>query len=163
MRKLLSHFENWTTIIALTVVVGVAFGNVISRYVLGTSFAFTSELTVNLAVYVAIVGSVIALRENSHLGFSLLPDSANGKVRKRILVFTGIAIGSFYAVIAYYSFNLALSQAQRGTVTPALGVPDFLYTSAMVVGGVLGVIRAVEIIVDRVKAPALSHAEEVRG
>lgn len=160
MKNVLLLFENWTTIVAFAIVVISAFGNVLSRYVFGTSFAFTSELTVNLAVYVAIVGSVIALRENSHLGFSLFVDRSQGVTKKGMLIFAGVAIATFYAVVAYYSLDLAISQAQRGTVTPALGVPNYLYTSMLVLGGVLGLIRSLGMIATRTRIPSAELVAE---
>lgn len=154
MKRALSNFENATTVIAFAIVVVIAFANVVSRYVLGISFAFTSELTINLSVYVAIVGSVIALRENAHLGFSLLVDRSQGLRKKALEIFVGVAITAFYLLITIYSAELALEQAQRGTVTPALGIPNYWYTSALVLGGILGTVRAVEIVVGRMKKPA---------
>lgn len=149
----LKRFEEWSVLIGLLIVSLLAFANVVSRYVLNLSFAFTSELTVNLAVYVIIVGSVIALREGGHLGFGLLADQASEVTRRRLEMFVYCAIGVFYLILTLTSFDLANRQFERGTSSPSLGVPDFLYTSALVIGGGLGVVRSIQLLINQLPQP----------
>src|SRR3972149_5586535 len=53
-----------------------AFVNVITRYVVQYSLAFTEEIVVSLFVWLTLLGSAVAFREGSHLAFTSLVDRA---------------------------------------------------------------------------------------
>jgi len=52
----------------------VAFVNVVTRYVVRYSLAFTEEVVVSLFVWLTLLGTAIAFREGSHLAFEVLVD-----------------------------------------------------------------------------------------
>ncbi|MEU3275386.1 TRAP transporter small permease [Saccharomonospora sp. NPDC006951] len=140
----LATVENLLAAIPFAAVALVAFVNVVSRYFLNASLAFTSELTVNLAVWMLMMGAVIGLREGAHLGFSALHDRARGAVRATMTVLITLSILVFLAVLLVFGLELALQQAERGRATPSIGVPQWLFTIALPVGALLGAYRTIQ-------------------
>ena len=64
------HFEEASCAILFAIMAIVAFVNVISRYLLKYSLAFTEELLISFFVWLTLLGAAVAFREGSHLGFS---------------------------------------------------------------------------------------------
>lgn len=144
--RILTHAENLVAGVALLVITVVAFVNVLSRYVLDAALAFTTEITVNLAVWMILIGAVIAVRERAHLGFSLLVDSASGARRTVLVWVIGGAGLLFFAILAVFGWDQVLLQLGNGRATPSLQIPQWLFTLAVPVGGLLGMLRTAQVI-----------------
>ena len=72
------------------------FANVVSRYLLSTSIAFTEELTTNLFVWSCFIGAAAAAKRGAHLGFSLVVDSMPRLARRWVAVLvTLLTLGMF--------------------------------------------------------------------
>ena len=155
--------ENTLAVTAFAVISLTAFANVMARYVFNASLAFTSELTINLAVLLTMVGAAIGIREGSHLGFTLLKDTLTGRKHQLLVVLGGVAIVLFYLALIKFGMDVSLRQLQRGQTTPALGLPMWLLSLALPLGGVLGIIRTIQKTSTRIKdapvAPALQEKE----
>ncbi|OLT46995.1 C4-dicarboxylate ABC transporter permease [Saccharomonospora sp. CUA-673] len=144
MDRVLEVVENVLAAVPFAIVAVVAFVNVVSRYFLNASLAFTSELTVSLAVWMVMMGGVVALREGGHLGFSALHDAATGAVRAVMTVLISAAILAFLAVLLIFGIDVAMLQAESGRTTPSIGIPQWLFTIALPVGALLGAYRTVQ-------------------
>lgn len=142
--RALSTAENALAALAFAIIVAVAFTNVLSRYVFGTSLAFTTEITVNLVVWMTMIGAVIGVREGSHLGFSLLHEKLRGRAQDVVTVLIGVAMVLFFLVLIRFGWDLASQQMDRGRATPSMGIPQWLFTVALPVGSALGAFRAVQ-------------------
>lgn len=143
--SILSTIENGVAALAFALITGVAFTNVISRYFLDASLAFTTEITINVAVWLTMIGAVIGVREGSHLGFSLLHEKLEGKAKDVLTVIIGAAIAVFFAVLLWYGWELASSQMENGRSTPSMQIPQWLFTIALPVGAALGILRTVQV------------------
>lgn len=142
--RVLGTVENVLAAVPFAIVAVVAFVNVVSRYFLNAALAFTSELTVSLAVWMVMMGGVIALREGGHLGFSALHDTATGAVRSVMTVVITAAILAFLAVLLVFGIDMAVLQAGSGRTTPSIGIPQWLFTLALPIGALLGAYRTVQ-------------------
>ncbi|TCP53550.1 TRAP-type C4-dicarboxylate transport system permease small subunit [Tamaricihabitans halophyticus] len=142
--RILSGIENTLAALPFAVVAAVAFVNVISRYFFNASLAFTTEITVNLVAWTVMMGAVIGIREGAHLGFSALYDRMRGTTRLVMTVLSTAAVLAFLAVLLVFGIELAAEQAQRGRGTPAIDVPQWLFTIALPVGALLGAHRAIQ-------------------
>ncbi|WP_026819135.1 TRAP transporter small permease [Arthrobacter castelli] len=147
----LDAVENTLAVAAFSIVSVVAFSNVLSRYIFNASLALTTELTVNLAVLLTMVGAAIGIREGSHLGFTLLRDKATGRTHQVIVVAAGLAIVLFYVALFKFGLDISLDQFRRQQTTPALGLPMGLLTAVVPLGAVLGVIRVVQVTITGVR------------
>lgn len=141
----LSRLENGLAALAFAVITAVAFTNVISRYFLDAALAFTTEITVNLAVWLTMLGAVIGVRESSHLGFSLLHAQLTGMSKKVLTVFIGLAMVLFFLILLMFGWDQVSSQLASGRSTPSMQIPQWLFTLALPVGAALGILRTVQV------------------
>lgn len=156
----LRHVENILVAFTFATITLITFANVVGRYVLSASIAFTTEVTVNLVVLLTMVGAAIAVRERAHLGFTLLHDTSRGYLRAAVSVLVTAAVCIFFAVLAWFGFDHAVQQLAGGRLTPALEIPQGLFTMALPLGAVLAIIRALEVGIADVSA-ALAEPDRV--
>jgi len=153
LSRALGMVENTIAAASFMVVTAVAFSNVISRYFLNASLAFTSEITVNLAVWMTMIGAVIAVRERAHLGFPLLKDKSNGVVRHTLTILITLVMVAFLLVLVYYGWDQVSSQRASGRRTPSMDIPQWWFSLALPVGAALAIVRAVEVAVEDIRTP----------
>jgi len=135
--KILDGIENVILVISMLAMLLITFANVVVRNFTTFSFAFTEELVPPLFILVTLVGAGAVARRGGHLGFSLLIDKLNPKVRLvAVLITAGICI-VFSVLIARHGFDLVSTQLQRNMTTPAMRWPQWIFTSFVPIGGAL--------------------------
>ncbi|GAA0610063.1 hypothetical protein GCM10009001_29230 [Virgibacillus siamensis] len=144
MTKWLNYVEEFIVVSSLIIMSVVAFGNVITRNFFGLSLSFNEEITVNLFVLLTFVGTSIGVRENAHLGFSLLFDKSPLTIKRIIILLVGILSILFFLIITYYGFKMVQYQLEVNKTTPALGWPQWLFSLGLPFGTLLCIIRSVE-------------------
>lgn len=168
---ILRRVEN--TIIAATFlfITLLAFANVIARYVFHSSFSFTSELLVNLAALLTMVGAAAATRLGTHPSFSLLRDSTRGVLYKVVISLVCLIMLTFFLIFMWMGWDMAMRQFASGRLTPALQIPQGLLSLALPFGALLGVIRTIQVAAIELRgggafvgeeAEAIAAAEAVR-
>lgn len=151
MNRVLSVVENAVACGTFIVITVVAFANVVSRYFLNASLAFTTELVVNLAVWLTMIGAAIGVREGAHLGFSAVHELLKGRAKQVLTLFIGIAMVLFFVVLLKFGLDLALQQAERGRTTPSMRIPQWWFTAALPVASALGILRTVQVTWDSLR------------
>lgn len=108
-------------LVSLFLTVAVTLAQVIFRYVLGSSLAWSQELALIGFVYSVLFGAVVCLKNNDHLQVDLL-DNAPLWMQKlsSIMEFTIITI--FILVLLYFGFQLFLNNLISGQVVGILPV-----------------------------------------
>jgi C4-dicarboxylate transporter, DctQ subunit len=144
LSRLLERFEDSILIITFSIMCLIAFGNVISRYFLNYSFAFTEEVTINLFVLLTFVGTSVGVRKNAHLGFSLLFDLANGKGKKLLCIFSSLITCLLFVLLTYYGVRMVEFQMMLNQTTPAMGWPQWIFTLAFPIGCLFCLCRVIE-------------------
>ncbi len=141
--KIYEHMEEMAGVVLLAGMALLAFINVITRYFIHYSFAFTEEVEVACLVWLTVLGAAAGFRRGIHLGFNFL--ELRFPNLKRILfplaaVLTVITMG----VLAWFSVFQIRDEFGLNIATEALGVPQWWYTLALPVGAVLMIVRVVE-------------------
>jgi TRAP-type transport system small permease protein len=95
--------EHWIVAILLLVMSCITFINILSRYFFHFSFAATEEITINLFVWMTVVGSGIAFNRGAHLGMVTLFDLFAPRFKK-----AAILLSSFLAALLFLLVNLYL-------------------------------------------------------
>lgn len=144
MNQLLSRLEEWIVAIVMSVMSIIAFANILSRGIAGYSLSFTEEITINLFVFLTFVGTAIGVRQNAHLGFSLIFDRVNGVFKRGITLLVGLLMGILFLTLLYFGFQMVLYQMEMGQKTPSLGWPQWLFSLAMPVGSLLCLFRTIQ-------------------
>lgn len=122
------RIDYWIVAILLFIMASIAFINVLSRYLFHFSFAATEEITINLFVWMTVIGTGIAFERGGQLGMVTLYNIFPNKVKKGIVVFSS-ALGAIlfllvdiYMIQAIY-FELTIFQA----TSAGLGIPVWIY------------------------------------
>lgn len=105
------------------------FLNVINRYVFKQSIAFTEEITVNLFVWITLIGIATAFRKGANLKMTNLLDRFSPKLQRivflvscvvGILIFAFIILNSVQEIYKNITFYRTTSEA--------LGIPTWIYS-----------------------------------
>jgi TRAP-type C4-dicarboxylate transport system permease small subunit len=122
------RIDHWIVAVLLFTMASIAFINVLSRYLFHFSFAATEEITINLFVWVTVIGSGIAFERGGQLGMITLFKVFPLRLKKIVIVF-GSALSAFlfllvdiYMIQAIYE-ELTLFHA----TSAALGIPVWIY------------------------------------
>lgn len=104
-----------------------------------------------MLVLLTFVGTALGVRRYAHLGFTLLFDKGNKLTKKAIVIISSVASGVLFAVLLYYGIDMVLFQMQINQTTPALGMPQWILSSALPLGALLCLIRTVQAMVEEYK------------
>lgn len=130
MKKLIFGFriDHWLVAICMATMVLIAFLNVLSRYIFHFSLAATEEITINLFVWMTIIGIGIAFERGGHMGmvtfFNMFPRSMQ---KFSVALYSLLAAGLFL-VLDYYMIQaiydeITLFQAKSAS----LNIPVWIY------------------------------------
>jgi len=155
-KQFLNHFEESLAAIMLALMATIAFINVLSRYFLHSSFAFTEELEIVGFVWITVIGASIGFRQGSQLAVNIFTKMFPKKVRIILSTFSGILGLVLFGVLFYYSLNQIGFEIKYNTRSPSMDWPQYLYTLSIPVGSVLIVIRIIQ-------STVLSIKKELKG
>ena len=134
--KVFDSLEDWFLVITLGLMLILNFANVVSRYCLSTSIAFTEELITNLFVWSSFIGAAGAAKRGAHLGFDLLVNSLPAPVRRIISALVTLLTLAMFALLFFYSIDMIQTQMMLKQETPALGWPEWIVSLALPVSSV---------------------------
>lgn len=117
------------------------FANVVSRYLLSTSIAFTEELTTNLFVWSCFIGAGAAAKRGAHLGFSLVVDSMPRQASRVVTMLVTLLTLVMFAIMFVLSLDMIETQMMLKQETPALGMPEWIVSLAIPVGAAFCFVR----------------------
>jgi len=119
----------------------VLFAGVMARYVFHAPLVWTDELASILFLWLAMLGSVIALQRAEHMRLTAVIAGMSGAGRARTEALASAAVAVFLLMVVPSAWDYASDQ--WFIETPALGIHDTYRAMAILVGGVLMVITAV--------------------
>lgn len=146
MRRLVHHFEEALAGGLLVVMAVLAFVNIVARYLTRYSFAFTEEIEVAALVWITMLGAAIGFREAVHLGFTTLRDRFPPPARRALAGLSGGVALATMAGLIWAGWRQIQSQVALRTTSEALGIPEWIYTAALPVGGLLITLRVLQVL-----------------
>lgn len=130
MKKLLFGFslEHWLVALCMGGMVVIAFLNVLSRYIFHFSLAATEEITINLFVWMTVIGIGIAFKRGGHMGMVTFYKHFPKRVRKACVVVYSLLAAALFLVLDYYMIQaiydeITLFEARSA----ALNIPVWIY------------------------------------
>ncbi len=123
------HLDELLAAGLLAIMAIIAFVNVVNRYVFKQSLAFTEEITVNLFVWITLLGIAIAFRRGTNLKMTNLYDSFPVGL-KRASNTIAAAIGLIlFAFLAYNSGKeIWKNMTFYHQTSESLGIPTWIYS-----------------------------------
>jgi TRAP-type C4-dicarboxylate transport system permease small subunit len=147
-----SHLEEWLGALIMTVMVTLAFANVVTRYVITLPLAFTEEITISMFVWVTLLGASIAFRQNAHLSVTFFYDNMPQKVRKIFLLVTNVLSIAFFSMLAYLGTHQVLDEMELNVTSQALAIPTWIYTGAVPLFSLLVIVRIIQSAVGQLRS-----------
>ena len=98
--RAIEQLMRWTTIVLLVLMVVIVFANVVSRYYLHASLAWSEEVARFMLVWLVFIGSFLAYIHDEHLGLDILVAKMPPTMRKAVGFCTNMMIlFALYAVM----------------------------------------------------------------
>ena len=99
-------------------------GQVFSRYILNTSFAFTEELARFSLIWLSILGAAYLNAKREHLSMDFLYQKFSIKTKKKVLFFIEICIFLFALIVMVIGgFNLVYTTLHLNQLSGTLRIP----------------------------------------
>ncbi len=137
--------------VLLAVMAVFAFLNVLTRYFIHYSFAFTEEIEVALLVWITMLGAAAGFRRCVHLGFTFLSSKAPPAGRKALLILSSLLAIFCFGVLFRYSLVQIQDELMLEVTTEALDIPQWLYTMALAAGSLLVIFRLIETTINKLR------------
>jgi tripartite ATP-independent transporter DctM subunit len=141
---LLDRGIGWVTepVVALLVVaeIIILFAGVVSRYLLESPLVWSDELASILFLWLAMIGSIVALRRNEHMRMTAVVGMVGPSTRAFLEVFSVCASLAFLLLIAEPAWEFARDETMIST--PALDISNAWRAAALPVGTALMILTA---------------------
>lgn len=127
----------------LAIMVAIAFCNVVTRYFLHFSMAFTEEITLYLFVWVTLLGTSIAFRDGANMAVTAVYNRFNKSGRKWLYLLGTVCSLIFLIVLGYWGIIEVIEEMEMGVTTEAIDLPVYWFTSAIPIACCFTVVRLV--------------------
>jgi len=122
------RIDHIVTALLLFVMAAIAFINVLSRYFFHFSFAATEEITINLFVWMTVLGSAIAFERGGHLGMVTLYNRFPDRLKKTVVILSAVLSALLFAVVNIYMIQAIYDEITLfRAASAALGIPVWIY------------------------------------
>ena len=126
--KLGFRIDHWIVAILLFTMASIAFINVLSRYLFHFSFAATEEITINLFVWVTVIGSGLAFERGGQLGMVTLYNLFSKRFKKFVIIFSAGLSAVLFILVDVYMIQAIYEEVTLFQATSAaLGIPVWIY------------------------------------
>jgi TRAP-type C4-dicarboxylate transport system permease small subunit len=97
------------------------FGNVVLRYFFNSGITWSEEVSRFLFIWLIFLGSILALKDNEHLGVDTLLKKLSGKAKKAVFVLNNLLLLATLALVADGSWKLTMTNMDQSA--PATNMP----------------------------------------
>ncbi|MGP4844407.1 TRAP transporter small permease [Marinobacter sp. 1Y8] len=143
--------EAWLASLALIAICIISLGNVIVRYATDASFAFTEEFSVFFLVLLTFAGAAVAARHNQHIRIELIEHHLPPKARKVVFVLQWLVGMIVFGITVWYGSTFALQEYDWESLSPGLGLPNWIYVIWLPLLSVAIMIRMTQNLIDRLR------------
>ncbi len=119
--------------ILLACMVIVVFSNVIARYFLNATIAWSEEISRFIFIWLVLLGAFLAFVKNEHLGLDFLVKSFPRKVSLFLIVLADVLVLTAIILILIGGYQLTVQTIESGWTSPAVEVPyGYIYLAVPV-------------------------------
>lgn len=138
--------ERYAMLLAYVFVCIVIVQEVIRRFLLNYSSAWSQETAQYLFIYLGYIGASYAVKERAHIRFDILLLRVSPRVKGCLNVFAELATLLFAVIAIYWSMHTVQQLLHFGGTTPVLRVNKTWFEAAVPIGFALVVVRCVQAI-----------------
>lgn len=143
VERWLLRVERVALVAALTVMVLVNLGLILSRPFPAIRLGSYFDLMVGLMPWVAMIGMAVGVEGGRHIGFVAFANALPSAGRKVALMISAGAMAAFFCVLIWGGVALVRTQMGMGLSTPAMNIPAWLFSLSVPVGGLLALFHLV--------------------
>ncbi|WP_313894001.1 TRAP transporter small permease [Psychrobacillus sp.] len=132
----------------LAVMTAIIFWQVFSRFVVGSSLSWSEELSRFLMIFMILIGSSIALRNNELIAIEILLEKVENLSKKVVVITIHIISIVFFIILIKYGYSMAQSFSNQ--TAPGLGISMKYIYLALPLGGVLLLLNSLACIVEEI-------------
>jgi C4-dicarboxylate transporter DctQ subunit len=145
--RILDRLEEWLILSFMAAATLVTFVSVALRYLFGTGFTWSTELTIYLFIWMAKFGAAYGVRTGIHVGVDYVVNKLQGAGR-RVMVTIGLGLGVlFTGVVAFLGGRWVVFIHGTGQVSPDLEWPMWIIYLAIPLGSGLMCYRFIQALV----------------
>ena len=135
------RFEEVLGGLILAVMVSIAFLNVIVRYCTSFSFAWSEELTTNLFVWIVLLGTSCAFRNQSNLSVGLFYAKMPKALRYMAYCLMIVLTCTFFGFLCYLGILEVCDEIELERVSDSLELPYWIYSGPVPLFSLLIILR----------------------
>lgn len=166
LNHILNHLEEYIGVLSLIITSFIVFIQVILRYVFNYSLHWSEEVARYLIIWFIFVGSSIAVREKAHAAVDALVVYLPQQLKKVFSVLANLVAIVFCIILIISGYETVENVINFGNVTPSLGMPMYIPYLAIPIGGLLMLIRFLQLLIQDIKsfwAPLENEIEHDEG
>jgi len=137
--------------IAMLLICVISFANVVVRYAIDVSFAFTEEWSVFLLMFMTFAGASLAFARDGHIRIRFFVDKLPPRLRAASEAVVVAASLTILALLVYYGGQLTWDQYVFEDTSPGLGYPRWIYSIWMPILALVAIGRVIGWTVRRVR------------
>ena len=123
-----TRIDHWLVAILFSLMAAIAFLNVLSRYLFHFSFSATEEITINLFVWVTVIGSGIAFERGGQLGMVTLYNVFPPRLKRYTTLLSALLSALLFVLVDIYTIQAIYDELTVFQATSAaLGIPVWIY------------------------------------
>ncbi|MFJ7969749.1 TRAP transporter small permease [Psychrobacillus sp. NPDC096389] len=132
----------------LAIMTAIIFWQVFSRFVVGSSLSWSEELSRFLMIFMILIGSSIALRNNELIAIEILLEKVENLSKKIVVITIHVISLVFFVILIKYGYSMA--QSFTNQMAPGLGISMKYIYLALPLGGVLLLLNSLACIVEEI-------------
>lgn len=125
----------------------IIFWQVFSRYVMGSSLAWSEELSRFLMIFMVTIGSALALRDGKLIAVEIIPEILKGKVKKILIILVHLISIVFYIILMIYGLKVADSFGNQ--IAPGTHISMYFIYLSLPIGGLLLLLNSITCILEQ--------------
>jgi TRAP-type C4-dicarboxylate transport system permease small subunit len=149
--NILTFFEDWTLFITVMVVLIALFVNVILRYIINYSLAWSEELVREVIIYTTLIGCSSAVKNRSMIKVDVLLQLVP-KTKYPLMFFSHLVTIVFSLMMIIYGWQVVVQQAMTSQKTIILQVPLVILYVWMPMMGIMMLLRTIHVFYQDVTA-----------
>jgi TRAP-type C4-dicarboxylate transport system, small permease component len=122
----------WLSILTLGGMTVAIFIQVIARYLLRSSLAWSEELSRFLFIWMTFVAAYVGARQGKHIGVEALQNALTRVPSILLKILSNLFCAAFFFIVAYYTW-MSWPKLMR-QISPALGLPIAYVYLCMIIG-----------------------------
>ena len=125
--------EDLLLVCVLLAVLSLAVTQIVMRNFFDTGFLWSESFVRILVLWIAMIGAMVATRENNHIRIDALSRFLPEAVERFVAMFTGLASSLICFIVAYYGLEFVSYEFQDNTIAFA-NVPTWMCQVILPVG-----------------------------